>query len=57
MQHNNATPTGRRNHGGLLIIWDRMFGTFQAERVDRKPLYGLNAQVGGWVHGVAYMRC
>ena len=23
-----------------------MFGTFQEERKDRKPIYGLNAQVG-----------
>lgn len=28
-----------RNHGGVFIIWDRMFGTFQEEIV--KPTYGI----------------
>ncbi len=28
-----------KNYGGILIIWDRMFGSFQAE--EEKPYYGL----------------
>lgn len=28
-----------RNHGGILIVWDRLFGTFEAER--ETPDYGL----------------
>jgi sterol desaturase/sphingolipid hydroxylase (fatty acid hydroxylase superfamily) len=28
-----------RNYAGVLIIWDRLFGTFQAE--DERPDYGL----------------
>jgi sterol desaturase/sphingolipid hydroxylase (fatty acid hydroxylase superfamily) len=28
-----------RNHGGILIIWDRIFGTFQQEQ--ERPSYGL----------------
>ncbi len=28
-----------RNHGGILIIWDRIFGTFEPE--VEKPVYGL----------------
>ena len=28
-----------RNHGGVLIIWDRIFGTFQPE--EETPTYGL----------------
>lgn len=28
-----------RNHAGVFIVWDRMFGTFQKERV--KPTYGV----------------
>ena len=28
-----------KNYGGLLIIWDRLFGTYQAE--EETPLYGL----------------
>jgi sterol desaturase/sphingolipid hydroxylase (fatty acid hydroxylase superfamily) len=30
-----------RNYGGVLIIFDRLFGTFTQERADRRPIYGL----------------
>ncbi|MEM5566318.1 sterol desaturase family protein [Psychroserpens sp. AS72] len=30
-----------RNHAGILIIWDKLFGTFQAELKDEKVVYGL----------------
>jgi sterol desaturase/sphingolipid hydroxylase (fatty acid hydroxylase superfamily) len=33
-----------RNYGGILIIWDRMFGTFQQEM--HTPTYGLTKPVG-----------
>jgi len=32
-----------RNHGGILIIWDRLFGTFQAE--EERPTYGLTNNI------------
>lgn len=32
-----------RNYGGMLIVWDRLFGTFQSE--TRRPLYGLTTPV------------
>jgi sterol desaturase/sphingolipid hydroxylase (fatty acid hydroxylase superfamily) len=35
-----------RNYGGILILWDRMFGTFQAE--DEKPVFGLTHNVGSY---------
>ena len=28
-----------RNHAGILIIWDKFFGTFETEK--EKPIYGL----------------
>src|SRR5690606_9316560 len=28
-----------KNHGGILIVWDRLFGTFQKE--EETPKYGL----------------
>jgi len=35
-----------RNHGGILIIWDRLFGTFTRERPDEEPVvYGLTKNV------------
>ncbi|WP_439151869.1 sterol desaturase family protein [Winogradskyella sp.] len=30
-----------RNHAGILIIWDKLFGTFQPELDDEKVNYGL----------------
>lgn len=30
-----------RNYGGVLIVFDRLFGTFQAEEADEPPRYGL----------------
>ena len=35
-----------RNYAGVLIIWDRMFGTFQAE--DEEPVYGLTKPLNSW---------
>ena len=35
-----------RNHAGSLIIWDRMFGTFQAE--EEKPTYGITKPINSW---------
>ena len=32
-----------KNHAGILIIWDRLFGTFQPE--EEKPVYGLTRNV------------
>jgi sterol desaturase/sphingolipid hydroxylase (fatty acid hydroxylase superfamily) len=32
------------NYGGILIIWDRLFGTFQPE--VHRPEYGLTTQIG-----------
>ena len=34
-----------RNHGGILIIWDRMFGTFAREREDDPVQYGLTKNI------------
>jgi alkylglycerol monooxygenase len=34
-----------KNYGGWLIIWDRMFGTFEEERTDEEIVYGLVDQV------------
>jgi hypothetical protein len=30
-----------RNYAGVFMVWDRMFGTFVAERDDDPPQYGL----------------
>jgi sterol desaturase/sphingolipid hydroxylase (fatty acid hydroxylase superfamily) len=30
-----------RNHAGIFIVWDRLFGTFAAERAEDPPVYGI----------------
>lgn len=30
-----------RNYAGVFIVWDRMFGTFEPERDDDRPRYGI----------------
>ncbi len=35
-----------KNYAGALIIWDRMFGTFQAE--EEEPVYGLVKPLNSW---------
>jgi len=37
-----------RNFGGILIIWDKIFGTFQEELPDEKPIYGVTRPVNTW---------
>ena len=32
-----------KNYGGIFILWDRLFGSFQAETT--RPHYGLTKQV------------
>lgn len=41
-----------KNHAGIFIIWDRLFGTFQAERDDDEPVYGItkNLESFGLMH-------
>ena len=34
-----------KNYAGILIIWDRMFGTFQAEMEEEKVVYGLTTNI------------
>ncbi|MCB1041897.1 MAG: sterol desaturase family protein [Acidobacteria bacterium] len=35
-----------RNHGGTLIIWDRLFGTFQKE--TEPVVYGITTPLASW---------
>ena len=35
-----------RNHAGCLIIWDKMFGTFEPD--GDRPIYGTVKQVATW---------
>ncbi|MDO8449912.1 MAG: lysoplasmalogenase family protein [Rhodoferax sp.] len=35
-----------RNYGGILVLWDRLFGTFREE--DKKCVYGTRGQLDSW---------
>ena len=35
-----------RNYAGVFIVWDRLFGSFVAEREAESPRYGLVRQLG-----------
>ena len=35
-----------RNHGSILILWDRLFGTFEEE--DAPAVYGLTANIDSY---------
>lgn len=37
-----------RNFAGTFIVWDRLFGTFQAERDDEPARYGIVRQLGSF---------
>ncbi|MEM9172013.1 MAG: sterol desaturase family protein [Pseudomonadota bacterium] len=30
-----------KNYGGILVIWDRLFGTFEPEADDNPPIFGV----------------
>jgi sterol desaturase/sphingolipid hydroxylase (fatty acid hydroxylase superfamily) len=34
-----------RNHAGVLIIWDRLLGTFEPEDMQDRPVYGLTTNI------------
>lgn len=37
-----------KNYGGVFILWDRMFGTFQDERADERCVYGITKGLQSW---------
>ena len=37
-----------KNYGGLLIVWDRIFGTFQEEDLQQAPIYGIRTPLKSW---------
>lgn len=37
-----------RNYGGMLIVWDRMFGTYEPERDDDPVVFGVRKPLASW---------
>ena len=60
LEHIIVTPSHHRVHHAIneayldknlaqiFIIWDKLFGTFQAEREDIPPVYGITRPVRTW---------
>ena len=37
-----------RNYGGMFILWDRLFGSFQEELDEEPPIYGIRGPLMSW---------
>ena len=37
-----------KNYGGMLILWDRLFGSFAAERDDEPVVFGVRKPLRNW---------
>ena len=37
-----------KNYGGMLILWDRLFGTFEDERDDDPVVFGVRKPLASW---------
>ena len=37
-----------KNYGGMLILWDRMFGTYEEERDDDPVIFGVRKPLENW---------
>ena len=37
-----------KNYGGMLILWDRLFGTFEDERDDEPVVFGVRKPLASW---------
>ena len=37
-----------KNYGQILIVWDKLFGTFQAELEEEKPVFGIIRPANTW---------
>jgi sterol desaturase/sphingolipid hydroxylase (fatty acid hydroxylase superfamily) len=46
VHHGTNTHYIDKNYGAVLIIWDRLLGTFQVE--DEKPVYGITKPVNSY---------
>jgi len=37
-----------KNYGGMLILWDRLFGTFEDEAPDEPVIFGVRKPLANW---------
>ena len=48
IHHATNKPYIDKNYGGVLIIWDKLFNTFQPELKEVPPVYGTLRPVSTW---------
>ncbi len=48
VHHAVNDPYIDKNYGGILIVWDRIFGTFKDEDPHEKCVYGTRGLLGSW---------
>lgn len=48
VHHAMNPPYLDRNYGQILILWDKLFGTFQPELPDTPPVFGVTRPVRTW---------
>ena len=37
-----------KNYAGVLILWDKLFGSFQQEKEDTPVVFGISSQLASW---------
>ena len=52
MHHASNPQYLDKNHGGILIVWDRLFGSFEPE--VEPVVYGLTKNVGSFHLGTIF---
>ena len=48
VHHAQNTRYIDKNYGGMLILWDRIFGTFEPERDDDPVVFGVRKPLQNW---------
>ncbi len=48
IHHSSNIEYMDKNHGGILVIWDRLFGTYQEQIKGVKPKYGVTKGPGSY---------
>lgn len=41
VHHSRNRPYLDKNYGNILVLWDRLFGSYQPERAEHPPVYGV----------------
>jgi alkylglycerol monooxygenase len=48
VHHGRNTQYCDTNYGNILVVWDRLFGSYQAELAEQPAVYGLRHSVKTW---------